>query len=148
MRGVRQLLSWILAFALIALALHVTLHPWPNPPEGRVWLFDPPGANFLFAQLSDLSRYPIADPAGRLAAGLVLLLAVLALLLPPARRFGAGLCAIVFGALVGFHLSPWLGREIALGGGETDGGETFTLHLIGLVAALLITVVHPKRARR
>ncbi len=149
MREFRTLVSWVLALALIAAFLHLTVHPLPDPTLGRVQLFDPPGENVLFATLAEKSRYPIFEPAGRVAAALFQLLAGFLLFFPWTRRFGAVLAFLFLASLVGLHLSPWLGRELPLGlaPGEaaTDGGMAFSLSVAMMVASVLVMMVHPRR---
>ena len=91
------------------------------------------------------------EPAGRFVIALVELIAAFFLLLPFSRRFGAVLAALVCGAAIAFHLSPWLGREVPLSldpsSTQTDGGQLFMLAIVMLVASLLLMVVHPGRIR-
>jgi uncharacterized membrane protein YphA (DoxX/SURF4 family) len=91
------------------------------------------------------------EPAGRFVIAIVELIAAFFLLLPVSRRFGAALAALVCGAAITFHLSPWLGREVPLSldpaNTATDGGQLFMLSILMLVASLLVMVVHPGRIR-
>ena len=143
----RQIVSWLLALFLIAMFLQATIHPLPNPVDGQVKFFDPPGENIVFQTLAQRSGIALFEPTGRLVVGVIELLAGLLLLLPFTRKLGATLSFLVLAGAVAFHLSPWLGREIpvSLTPDETvtDGGALFMLAIAMLVASLLILVVHP-----
>lgn len=152
MQILRSLASWVLALLLVAMYLHITLHPWPDPPVGHVQLYDLPGQNILFATLAERSGYVMFEPTGRFVVAILELLTAFLLLLPFTRKFGAFLsCLILFGA-VGLHLSTWLGHEVpaSLAAGETatDGGMLFALTIAMLVASILVLVVHPGRRKR
>jgi len=146
---IRHVLSWALALFLIAMFLQATIHPLPNPPEGAVKFFDPPGQNTVFQTIADRSGFALVEPTGRLVVGLGELLAALLLLLPFTRRVGGMLSFLILAGAVGIHFSPWLGREVPLslgpGDAATDGGALFMLAVSMLVASLLVIVVHPGR---
>ncbi|MBL4878097.1 MAG: hypothetical protein JKY78_04310, partial [Hyphomonas sp.] len=89
MRLFRHLVSWALALFLVAMFVQATIHPLPNPPEGMVKFFDPPGENIVFQTIATKSGISLYEPAGRVAVGLIELVAALFLLLPMTRRFGA-----------------------------------------------------------
>ncbi|MEE2920332.1 hypothetical protein [Hyphomonas sp.] len=143
----RHIVSWALALFLIAMFLHATLHPLPNPPEGMVKFFDPPGENIVFQTIATNSGISLYEPAGRVVVGAIELVAALFLFLPMTRRFGAFLSAGILGGAVAMHLSPWLGREVPLSLNPqetaTDGGMLFMLAIVMLVCSLLLMVVHP-----
>lgn len=147
----RHLLSWGLAFFLIAMFLQATVHPLPNPPAGSVKLFDLPGENIVFQTLANRSGYPIFEPAGRVVTAIFELLAALFLLFPMTRRFGAFISFLILSGALVLHLSPWLGREIPVsltpGDAATDGGALFSLAIAMVVASVLILVAHPRRRR-
>ncbi|MEL6473910.1 MAG: hypothetical protein AAFQ21_07470 [Pseudomonadota bacterium] len=149
MSVIRHVLSWALALFLIAMFLQATIHPLPNPPEGAVKFFDPPGQNIVFQTIADRSGFALVEPTGRLVVGLGELLAALLLLLPFTRRVGGMLSFLILAGAVGIHFSPWLGREVPLslgpGDAATDGGALFMLAVSMLVASLLVIVVHPGR---
>ncbi len=149
MRGVRTMLSWALALFLVAMFVHLTLHPLPNPPAGRVLLLDPPGENIVFQTIAERSRFVNVEPGARVVVAYLQLAASLLLLLPWTRRLGAGLAFLVLAGAVGVHLSPWLGRETPLSldpaSALTDGGAQFSLAIAMLVGSLLVMVVHPGR---
>jgi uncharacterized membrane protein YphA (DoxX/SURF4 family) len=152
MRLFRHLVSWALALFLVAMFVQATIHPLPNPPEGLVKFFDPPGENIVFQTIATKSGISLYEPAGRVAVGLIELMATLFLFLPMTRRFGAFLSAGVLGGAVAMHLSPWLGREIPVSldpkTTATDGGMLFMLAIVMLVCSLLLMVVHPGRSER
>jgi uncharacterized membrane protein YphA (DoxX/SURF4 family) len=143
----RHIVSWALALFLIAMFLHATLHPLPNPPEGMVKFFDPPSENIVFQTIATKSGISLYEPAGRVVVGAIELVAALFLFLPMTRRFGAFLSAGILGGAVAMHLSPWLGREVPLSLNPqetaTDGGMLFMLAIVMLVCSLLLMVVHP-----
>ena len=151
MRIFRHLVSWALALFLIAMYTVFNIAPLPDPPEGSVKLFDAPGQNIVFQTIAERSGVSLFEPAGRFVIGITELLAALMLLFPYSRRFGAAIAALVSGAAVAFHLSPWLGREIPVSldpaNTQTDGGQLFMLAIVMLVASLLVLVVHPGRIR-
>ncbi len=148
---VRGLISWILALGLVFLFFQATLHLLPDPPAGQVKLLDPPGTNIIFQTLAERSGITLFEPTGRVVTAYLELLAALLLLFPFSRRWGAFLAFCILGGAVGFHLSPWLGREVPLAlsqNAPTDGGELFMLAIAMLVASLLIMFIHPPRRRR
>ena len=151
MRIFRHLVSWALALFLIAMFIQATIAPLPDPPEGSVKLFDAPGQNIVFQTIADRSGVTLFEPAGRFLIAIAELIAAFFLLWPFSRRFGAAVAALVSGAAVAFHLSPWLGREVPVsldpGNTATDGGQLFMLAIVMLVASLLVMVVHPGRIR-
>ncbi|MCR9077862.1 MAG: hypothetical protein NXH78_02075 [Hyphomonadaceae bacterium] len=149
MRAMRQVGSWGLALFLIFMFLQATIHPLPNPPEGSVKLFDPPGQNIVFATIAANTQIPLFEPTGRVAVAIAELLAALLLLLPMTRRTGAGLSFLILGGAVAAHLMPGvLGREVptVLGSTtETDGGQLFALAIAMLAASMLLYVLHPRK---
>lgn len=147
MRMFRHAVSWGLALALAAMFIHLTLHPWPNPVPGDVKFFDAPGQHTVFATLAEKSGVTLFEPAGRFVAGILELMTAILILLPFSRRFGAVIAVILFGTGLGLHLSPWLGRELILPDGSTDGGLHFLTAIILLALSLLLLVVHPGRSR-
>jgi len=149
MRAMRHLGSWGLALFLIFMFLQATVHPLPNPPEGSVKLFDPPGQNIVFATIAANTQIPLVEPTGRVVVAIGELLAALLLLLPMTRRTGAGLSFLILGGAVAVHLMPdVLGREVPLSltpGAATDGGQLFALAIAMLAASMLLFVVHPRK---
>ena len=86
MQILRSLASWVLALLLVAMYLHITLHPWPDPPVGHVQLYDLPGQNILFATLAERSGYVMFEPTGRFVVAILeLLTAFLHCYLSPAN---------------------------------------------------------------
>ena len=148
MSGFRLLASWVLAFVLAAFFLHVTFHPLAEPTQGYVKFFDPPGENLPFSILAERSGITLFEPAGRFVTGILEVFTAILLILPFSRRFAAGLAVLLTGAAVILHLTPWLGREIALPEGGTDGGAHFLIYVIFLALSLLLMVVHPGERRR
>lgn len=144
----RLLASWLIALLLVAFFLHITLHPWPGLTPGYVKLYDAPGQNLPFSALAAGSGVTLFEPAGRMASGILELIAAFLLLFPFSRRAGAGLSVLCLGAGVALHLSPWLGREIPLPEGGTDGGTHFLIYVIFLAFSLLLLFVHPAQRTR
>ena len=149
MRAMRQLGSWGLALFLIFMFVQATIHPLPNPPEGSVKLFDPPGQNIVFATLAANLQIPLFEPTGRVLVAIAELVAAFLLLLPATRRFGAVLSFLILAGAVALHLIPGaLGREIPTSlasNASTDGGQLFALAIAMLAASVLLMVVHPRR---
>ncbi|MCA8901788.1 MAG: hypothetical protein KDA53_11105 [Hyphomonas sp.] len=131
--------------------VQATIHPLSAPPPGSVKFFDLPGENIVFQTIADRSGITLFEPAGRFLVGVIEIIACLFLLLPFTRRFGAVLAALVTGAALGFHLSPWLGREIPVSldpaSTQTDGGMLFMLAIVMFAGSLLLLVVHPGKIR-
>lgn len=148
MSAFRLLASWLLALVLVAFFLHITFHPWPQPLPGYVKFYDAPGENLPFSALAAGTGVTLFEPAGRFASGILEVIAALLLLFPFSRRAGAALSVLILGTGVALHLSPWLGREIALPEGGTDGGTHFLVYVIVLAFSLLLLVVHPGNRNR
>lgn len=148
MQAMRHLGSWGLALFLIFMFVQATIHPLPNPPEGSVKLFDPPGQNIVFATLASNTGIALLEPTGRVVIALGELLAAFLLLLPATRRMGAVLSILIVGGAVAAHLMPdVLGREVPLSlaaNAETDGGKLFALAIAMLAASVLLFVSHPR----
>ncbi len=146
MRAIRNSLSWLLALILIAVLLHWTVHPWPEPAAGQVIFYDLPGEHILFSSLAAETGVHLFEPTGRVILGVLELLAAFCLLLPPLRKSGARLSSILLLLLIGLHLSPWVGIElIDPASGESDAGATFYLTVAALTASLLLLYVHPEK---
>ncbi len=148
MSAFRLAASWLLAIGLAAFFLHITVHPWPDPVPGYVKLYDAPGEHLLFSALAQGTGVTQFEPAGRFVSGILELITAFLLLILSTRRAGAALSVLILGAGVALHLSPWLGRDIALPEGGTDGGTHFLLYVIFLALSLLLLVVHPGRRDR
>lgn len=148
MSAFRLLASWLLAIGLVVFFLHITLHPWPNPVPGYVKFYDAPGENLPFTALAQGTGITLFEPAGRFVSGILEVITALLLLFPFSRRFAAGLSVIILGTGVALHLSPWMGRELVLPEGGTDGGTHFLIYVICLALSLLLLVVHPGDRRR
>lgn len=150
MTAMRHVGSWGLALFLIFMFVQATIHPLPNPPEGSVKLFDPPGQNIVFATLAANTQIALFEPTGRVLVALAELFAAFLLLLPMTRRSGAILSFLILAGAVIFHLMPdLLGREVPLSlspNAETDGGRLFALAIAMLAASMLLMVVHPRKA--
>lgn len=149
MRAIRQVLSWVLSLFLIAILLHWTVHPWPQPDPGQVIFYDLPGEHILFSTLALKSGYEWFEPTGRVVFGVFELLAALMILIPHWRKTGAKLAVVIFGILIALHLSPWLGIELQLPGNSgSDDGSVFYLTVAAITAAILLINLHPTRLSR
>lgn len=146
MRAIRHTLSWLLAVFLIAVFLHWTVHPWPDPVPGQVIFFDLPGDHDLFAGLAAGTGFSLFEPTGRVVMGIAELLAAFLLLISPWRKAGARLASVCLLLLIAAHLSPWGGIELS-GTGEdgTDAGASFYLTVAALTASFLLLYVHPEK---
>ncbi len=101
--------------------------------------------NIIFATIAERSGIALFEPAIRMATGAGELVASLLLLLPRTRALGAlGALAIIGGA-IGFHLSPWLGTNVAMAPGAA---ATPTLFMMALGAFVLSIVVFLMARRR
>lgn len=142
MRGIRTLLSWVLALFLIVMFVYLA---------DQKLFSDPSAPQPVFETLAEKSGISLFEPTGRFVTGLVELFAALLLLLPLTRRFGAFMAFCVSAMAVGLHISPWLGIEVPQIGevGQTDGGTLFNLALALTAASGILMFVHPgKRPSR
>ena len=141
MRGIRSLLSWILALLVIGMFAFLA--------DKKLFSY-PSQFDAVFAALAENSGFEMFEPTGRFVTGIVELVAALFLFLPFTRRFGAFIAFCVSAIAVGLHMSPWLGTEAPLtaGAAETDGGMLFYLAMALTAASGIILMVHPGRRRR
>ncbi len=150
-----RVLSWVLALGLAAaLAFMVAL------PK-----FFGPAPNPIFALIAGRSGIELFEPVVRYLVGVGELLAVVLLIIPRTRFFGASLAGLITLSAISFHLSPWLGvripemeqlnpllqegrsvAEIDAMNLPTDGGALFYTALAFLAAALVIAWLERKRA--
>lgn len=131
---IRRLLSLGLALFICMVILDATVHPWPNPDQGEVLLFDLPGENTLFVALADKVGLSAFEPLGRVIFACLQLLVMVLLILPFSRRVGAGLSSFIFAAMVGGY--GYLG-------GSFLAGDIY-LALACLTASCLIILIHPR----
>lgn len=139
MREMRWMASWVLALFLAAMFLWIadlTLFPTAQ------------GKNVVFPLLAEYSGVTLFEPTGRLAVGVLEVLAALLLLPPWTRRIGAVLALAIAGGAVASHVL-WLGQEVPVEAGatETDGGQLLYLALAMTAAALVLVFAHPGRAK-
>lgn len=135
MHGVRVIASWGLGLFLAVMYLWIadaTLFPREV------------ARNVIFPQLAQDSGIDFFEPTGRLAVGVMEILAALLLLLPWTRRIGAILGALIGLGAVAAHVL-WLGIEIpaAVNSDVTDGGQVFYLAVALTVASVLLVFLHP-----
>lgn len=146
MREVRTLASWIIGLFVAVVMIWVaadTLAP------------QPPIRNHLFEVFRDSSDIAFFEPTGRFAAGVLLVLAALLIIVPVTRRAGAILGALVLVGLAALVVQlmmlgikvpvDQLGEAGAVATVETDPSALFYL-LAGLLAATLVLIfVHPRK---
>ncbi|WP_022694525.1 hypothetical protein [Ponticaulis koreensis] len=146
MRAIRNSLSWLLALFLIAVFLHWTVHPWPEPVVGQVIFYDLPGESIVFSSLAEGTGIALFEPTGRVIMGVLELLAAFLLFIPPFRKTGARFASLLFLVLAGIHLSPWVGMDLNIPAtGESDAGAAFYLTVAALTASLLLLYIHPEK---
>jgi uncharacterized membrane protein YphA (DoxX/SURF4 family) len=151
MRLARTLLRWIIALLLAFALVQLTVHPFNAPVPGGVKFYDFPGEHLVFTTLAQKSGVAAFEPAGRVVAGVLELFAAAALIVPPARRFGAWLLVVLMGCGTLLHLSPWLGQSIPVStdilAPGSDGGEAFFLTVALLVGAALVLILQERPER-
>lgn len=100
--------------------------------------------NIIFATIAERSGISLFEPAVRMATGVAELLTALLLVLPRLRLFGAlGAVAVIGGAIV-FHLSPWLGINVAM----ATGAEPTPMLFMMAVGSFLLSLFVLARARQ
>lgn len=103
--------------------------------------------NIIFATIAERSGIDIFEPVIRMLTGAAELGAALLLLIPRTRLFGAlGAVAIIGGAIL-FHLSPWLGINVAMAPGEEPGPMLFMMAAGSFLLAVL-TLILARASRR
>lgn len=96
--------------------------------------------NVIFATIAERSGIALFEPTIRMATGAAEIAAALLLLLPKTRLLGAlGAVGIIGGAIV-FHLSPWLGINVAMAPGAEPTPVLFMMAL-GSFALAVFTLV-------
>ncbi len=102
--------------------------------------------NIIFATIAERSGISLFEPVVRMMTGAGELAAALLLLLPRTRRLGAlGALAIIGGA-IGFHLSPWLGVNVAMAAGETATPMLFIMALGAFALSVVVFFMAKRRA--
>ncbi len=98
--------------------------------------------NIIFATIAERSGLGFFEPGIRILTGIAELGAAALLILPKTRLFGAmGAVAVIGGAIV-FHLSPWLGVNVAMAPGAEPTMMLFMMALGSFVlssAVLMLT---------
>lgn len=104
--------------------------------------------NIIFATIAERSNVSLFEPVIRIMTGVGELGAALLLLLPRTRLFGAlGAVAIIGGAIL-FHLSPWLGINVAMAPGEAPSPALFAMAIGSFVLAAITLVLARATAKR
>lgn len=150
---IERVLSWALALTLAALLL---FEVW----QAFFWL----SPNAVFGLIAARSGIGFFEPGLRYITGALEVAAVVMLLVPRTRVWGAELALLVVAGAIAFHLSPWLGitipmpdlvspllaqgksaAEIAAMNLPTDKGAMFLLAVA--IAALSAGLVLVERAK-
>ncbi|HBS33064.1 MAG TPA: hypothetical protein DEA40_15215 [Parvularcula sp.] len=102
--------------------------------------------NIIFATIAERSGISLFEPAVRMATGVGEILAAALLLIPATRLLGAlGALAVIGGAIV-FHLSPWLGINVAMAPGAAPSPMLFIMAIAFFLLSGLVLI--QTRARR
>ena len=97
--------------------------------------------NIIFATIAERSGIGLFEPLIRTLTGAAELGAAVLLLIPRTRLFGAlGAVAIIGGAIM-FHLSPWLGINVAMAPGEEPGPMLFMMATGSFILAFLTLIL-------
>lgn len=97
--------------------------------------------NIIFATIAERSGIGLFEPGIRMMTGTGELVVAVLLLMPRTRLFGAlGAGAIVGGALL-FHLSPWLGINVAMAPGEEPTPMLFMMAAGSFILALVTLIL-------
>lgn len=103
--------------------------------------------NVIFATIAERSGIALFEPLVRMATGVAEIVAAALLVLSRTRIFGAlGAVAIIGGAII-FHLSPWLGIDVAMAPGAAPTPVLFFMAL-GSFAAATLVLIQTRAARR
>ncbi len=99
--------------------------------------------NIIFATIAERSGISLFEPVIRMTTGAAELLAALLLILPKTRLLGAlGALGIIGGAIL-FHLSPWLGVNVAMAPGAEPTPVLFAMAVGSfLLAAATLIMTH------
>ena len=97
--------------------------------------------NFIFATIAERSGISLFEPVIRMLTGAAELGAAVLLLIPRTRLFGAlGAVAIIGGAIM-FHLSPWLGINVAMAPGEEPSPMLFMMATGSFLLAIFTLIL-------
>ena len=97
--------------------------------------------NIIFATIAERSGISLFEPVIRMLTGAGELVVAVLLLLPRTRLFGAlGAVAIIGGAIL-FHLSPWLGINVAMAPGEAPTPVLFMMAVGSFVLAVVTLIL-------
>jgi uncharacterized membrane protein YphA (DoxX/SURF4 family) len=134
---IRIILSWAIAIPLAAWLLFAAAEK----------LTDAESARAVFETLNARTGITIFDPMMRFYVGVIEGLGALLLLFPASRRFAATVLMALLVVVVGVHFSPFLGTEVPLTlewDAGSDAQARLLASLIGLMAVMLLLLVHPK----
>ena len=144
MREARTLASWVIGLFVAVLLL------WG---AADILAPQPPTRNHLFEVFRDSSDIAYFEPTGRFGVGVLMVLAALLIIVPPTRRIGAILGALVMALMAALVVQLMMQGitlpvdQVGEGGAvttvETDPSALFYL-IVGLLAASVVLIfVHP-----
>lgn len=96
--------------------------------------------NIIFATIAKNSGIDLFEPVIRMAVGASELAAALLLIIPKTRMLGALGAVGIIGGAIGFHLSPWLGINVAMSPGGAPSPILFMMATGSFLLALLILI--------
>jgi len=97
--------------------------------------------NFIFATIAERSGISLFEPVIRMLTGAAELGAAVLLLIPRTRLFGALGAVAIIGSAIMFHLSPWLGINVAMAPGEEPGPMLFMMATGSFILAVLTLIL-------
>jgi len=96
--------------------------------------------NIIFATIAERSGVSLFEPVIRMATGAGELGAALLLLIPRTRLFGALGAVVIIGGAILFHLSSWLGINVAMAPGE-EASPTLFIMAAGSFLLAVVTLI-------
>jgi len=101
--------------------------------------------NIIFATIAERSTIALFEPLIRMATGAAEIGAGVMLLWPRTRPFGALGAVAIIGGAIGFHLSPWLGVNVAMAPGAEPTSMLFMMAAGSFMLAVLTLFLERKR---
>jgi hypothetical protein len=102
--------------------------------------------NVIFATIAEKSGISLFEPTIRMLVGVSEIAAALLLLLPKTRLLGALGAVAIIGGAIGFHLSPWLGINVAMAPGAAASPVLFMMAVGSfLLAFAALFLARPRR---
>lgn len=103
--------------------------------------------NIIFATIAKNSGIDLFEPAIRMAVGASELAAALLLIIPKTRLIGALGSLGIIGGAIGFHLSPWLGINVAMSPGAPPSPVLFMM-AVGSFLLAFIALIFARTAKK